>query len=448
MEICTVGGFEEVGKNMTAVKIKDDVIIFDAGLHLPSVIELQEQEATHQNYTERKLRDVGAIPDDLVLDKLQWRNKVRAIIISHAHLDHVGGVPYIAKRYPQAEIIGTQFTIAVLESLLEDSKIKLKNRIKIVKPDSTHIIKGKSGDYKIDFVHTTHSTLQCIFPALHTQEGVFFYAEDLKFDNYPTLGNPPNYNKLRQLGKKGVKAVVIDALYSGTEKKPGGEKVAKHLLQEAFSLTRNKNAALFITTFSSHIERLKNIVEMGRKTNRKIIFLGRSLNKYINAAIKTKQCSFTRNITLVKYKNQINSTLKRIEKERGRYLVVCTGHQAESGSILDRISKGETPFRFRKGDQLIFSSSVIPAPANILSRSRMDKKLRNIGVKIQTDIHVHGHGSREDMRVLIDALKPQHVIPGHGELEKEAPFIELANEYGYKFGITSHLTSDGKLLKI
>ena len=129
-------------------------------------------------------------------------------------------------------------------------------------------------------------------------------------------------------------------------------------------------------------------------------------------------------------------------------MVVCTGHQAEKNSILDRISRGETPFTFRQGDNLIFSSSVIPTPVNILAREKMDSKLRRRGVKIQTNVHVHGHGSREDLREIIELLKPKHIIPAHGDLKQETPMIDLANEFGYKFGETSHLASDGKVIKL
>ncbi|MBT96674.1 MAG: MBL fold metallo-hydrolase [Candidatus Pacearchaeota archaeon] len=448
MEICTIGGFEEVGKNMTAVKTGEDVFIFDIGLHLPAVIELQGSEnPKQQDRSEKDLRRVGAIPNDRILDKLGWRDKVRAIIISHAHLDHLGGIPYVAYRYPQAEIIGSPFTISVLNSILKDDKINIRNKIRVANPNSTQIIRGKSDNYKIDFIHTTHSTIQCTFPALHTKEGIFFYGLDMKFDNYPTFGRPPNYKKMRELGRKGVKVLVMDALYSRTEKKPGGEMIAKHLLEEAFSKARNKNSALFITTFSSHIERLNNIVEFGRKTNRRIVFLGRSLNKYVNSAIEVRLCPFRKKIILLKYRNQINSFLRKVEKDRKRYLIVCTGHQAEENSILDRISKGNTPFNFKPGDNLIFSSSTIPTPANILARERMDKRLRKQGVKIQTDVHVHGHGSREDLREHLDLVKPKHIIPAHGSIELISPMMELAKEFGYKPRETSHLTSNGQVLK-
>ena len=286
MEICTIGGFEEVGKNMTAVKIGEDVFIFDAGIYLPAVIELQEEEVQQRTYSEKKLRGIGAIPNDLVLDKLGWRDKVRAIIIGHAHLDHVGAVPYIANRYPKAVILATQFTMEVLNSILIDEKLKIKNKRKVIRSNSSYLIKGKSNNYKLDFIHTTHSTIQCVFVALHTKEGVFFYALDFKFDNFPTMGPPPNYKKLKELGKKGIKILVVDAIYSGKETKSGSETIARHLLEEAFSHVRNKSSALFVTTFSSHIERLNNIVKFGKRTNRKIIFLGRSLNKYVNCAIR------------------------------------------------------------------------------------------------------------------------------------------------------------------
>ncbi len=458
MEICTIGGFNEVGKNMTAVKVKEDVFIFDAGLYIPGIVELQEENVLEytnrfqkggkvQEYTEEKLREFGAIPDDRVLDKLGWRNKVRAIFISHAHLDHVGAVPHLANRYPQATIFGTPFTMKVLEAILEDDKLKIKNRLKMVNPGSTHMIKGKSGTYKVDFVHTTHSTIHCVFPVLHTKEGIFFYGLDLKFDNYPTLGKPPNYTKFKDIGKKGVKVLIVDALYSSSENNPGGEIIAKHMLEDAFSKLRGKNSAFFITTFSSHIERLNNIVNFAKKTQRQIVFLGRSLGKYVEAASKANACPFKDKVKIIKYAKQREAFLKKLDKDRGKYIVVCTGHQAEENSILDRIVKGNTPFKFKQGDHLIFSSSIIPVSINILAREKMDKRLRKMGVKIQTNVHVHGHGSREDMRDLIEMLKPEHVIPAHGSLQQETPFIELASEFGYRLGETSHLSSNGKVLK-
>ncbi len=448
MEVCTVGGFEEVGKNMTAVKIKDDVIIFDAGIFLPALVEYQEREVRDNSpRTESELRRIGALPDDTILDKLGWRNKVRAIIIGHAHLDHIGAAPYIAQRYPNAKIIASPFTMEFLESTLRDEKITLKNKRIRISENSSYTIKGKSGDYKADFIHTTHSTIQCVLVALHTPEGLFFYALDFKFDDYPVLGQPPNYKKLREIGKKGVDVLVVDSLYSGTDRKTPSERIARDLLEEAMGAVRSKDSALIVTTFSSHIARLKSIVDFGKKTGRQIVFLGRSLNRYVTCAMNVKQCPFNRNIKMLKYRNQINSFLKKVNGNKGKYLIVCTGHQAEPGSVLDRITKGETPLKLTNGDNVIFSSSVIPTPVNIKARKEMDISLRKKGVRIQSDVHVSGHGSREDLRDLLEILKPKHIIPAHGSIDIEKPMIELSSEMGYKPGVNSHLTHNGKVLK-
>jgi ribonuclease J len=447
MEVCTIGGYEEVGKNMTAVKVGDDVIIFDAGIYLPPLVELQEQEA-QINYSEDMLRNAKAIPNDLVLDKLGWTNKVRAIIVSHAHLDHVGGVPYIAHRYPKAEIIASPFTMAVLDGILKDEKINLRNKRRTVQENTTYQIKGSSGNLKVEFINTTHSTIQCLFVAWHSSEGVFFYGLDFKFDNHPIMGLPPNYKRLKELGKTGIKCLVVDSLYADTDRRTASERIARNLLEDAIGNIHDRSSAIFITTFSSHIARLKSIIEFGQKTNRKIVFLGRSLNKYVEAAIKVNQCSFRNKIDMIRYRRQINSFLKKVEDNRGKYLVVCTGHQAEKGSILDRIVQGETPFKFRTGDNLIFSSSVIPVSVNINAREKLDGKLRRQGVRLQTDIHVSGHGGREDLRDLLEMLKPENLIPAHGSLKQETPLIDLAKEMGYKFQENSHLSSDGKVIKI
>ena len=393
------------------------------------------------------MRKIGALPDDMILDKMGWRDKVRAIIIGHAHLDHIGALPYLAHRYPQAQIIATPFTMAFFNVLLEDNKIAVKNKQTILKGNFSMKIKGHTEEYTLEFINVTHSTIQCVLCALHTKEGIFFYALDYKFDNYPVMGQPTNYKRLKELGKKGVKALVVEALYSGVERRTPSERIARNMVEDAFSRIRNVKSAIFVTTFSSHISRLKSIVDFGRRTNRRIVFLGRSLNKYVNCAIKVGECPFQKDIEMIKYRNQVNSFLKKLDKERGRYLVVCTGHQAEPNSILDRIVNDETPFKFKSDDNVIFSSSVIPVPINIHSRDKMDKKLMKKGVRIQTDVHVSGHAGREDLRDIIEMLVPKHIIPAHGTLQQETPLIELSKEMGYRFGETSHLSSNGKILK-
>ena len=445
MEIYTVGGFDEVGKNMTVVKTGEDVFMFDMGVFLPAIVELQEQEIQKQGYSEKKLRTIGAVPDDLILDKANLRDKVRAIFLGHAHLDHIGAVPYIAYRY-NAPLFGTPFTMEVLKKIMQDDNIRIPNQLKTVNPNSSFIVKGKSSDYQVDFINITHSTLQCSMVALHTPEGVVLYANDFKLDNNPIMGLLPNYELLKKIGKEGIKAIILDSLYSGEERKTPSEKIARALLEEVMLTVKNENSAVFVTTFSSHIARLKSIVDFGKKLDRKIYFMGRSMKKYVSAAMDVNMCPFQKDIQLLSYKNQIDSVLKRVEKNRENALVVCTGHQGEPGSILDRLSRNQFSFSFRPEDNIIFSSRTIPSPVNVANREQLDKKLKRSGVRIFDNIHVSGHPGREDLRDLIKMLNPQNIIPAHGSLMHLTPMVELAKEMGYKSGKECHLMQNGQKL--
>lgn len=445
MRIHTIGGFNEVGKNMTVVESGEDAFIFDMGLFLPPIVELEERDRL-EKYTEKRLRSLKAIPDDVILDRLNLRSKVRAIFLGHAHLDHIGAVPYIASRY-NAEVICTPFTAGVLDTMLKDENINLRNKIKVMQPNSSCNLKGKR-KCSVDFINITHSTPQTSMIALHTKEGIVLYANDFKFDNTPILGKKPNYEKLRQLAKERIKALVVDSLYSGNEAKTPSEKIARGLLEDVMLTTENKRAGIIITTFSSHIARLKSIVEFGKRLDRKILFVGRSLNKYVGAAKKANICPFYGDISLLSYRRQVLSGLKKVNKNRSKYLVVCTGHQGEPGSVLERMSRNELPFSFKNQDHIIFSSSVIPTPINVSNRNQLERRLKQKGVRIFGDVHVSGHASREDLRDFINLVNAENIIPAHGDLSKLTPMTELASELGYKLGKNVHLMQDTQKLDL
>jgi ribonuclease J len=448
MKVYTIGGVNEVGKNMTAVEVGEDVFIFDCGLHIPSIIELQEEERVNkQGYDEKSLRRKGALPDDLILDKLNLRHKVRGIFLSHAHLDHVGAVPYIAYRY-NAPVVGSPFTISVLKKIMADDKRGIPNKIITVNVNSSITIKGKSGPYKVEFINMTHSTPQTTMIALHTPEGIALYGNDFKLDNTPVIGNPPNYSALKKISNEGIKVAIIDSLYCGHAMKTPSEKVARSMVEEVLLTVRNEKSAIFVSTFSSHIARLKSIVEFSKKLNREILFVGRSLNKYVSAGADINLVPFRKDVKLISYRNQVQSALKNVRKDPGKYLVVCTGHQAEPGSILDRLSRGKLPFEFRKGDNLIFSSKTIPVPINIKNREDMDKRFRKTGVRIFDNIHVSGHGGREDLRDLISIISPEHIIPSHGSHEQLFPMVELAKELDYNVKKNVHLMRNGQKVSL
>lgn len=447
MKIYTIGGYNEVGKNMTVVDLGDDAIIFDSGFYMPAIVEMQEEENRQQKYTEKKLRNNGALPDDLLLDKLGLRKKIRAILLGHAHLDHIGAVPYTSYRY-NAPVVGTPFTISVLKKIMDDIDMRIPNKINPINPNSSFIIKGKKRNYKAEFINITHSTLQTSMIALHTPEGIVLYANDFKVDNTPVLGLPPNYSALKKIAKQGVKTLIIDSLYSGDNRKTPSEKVARALVEEVLLTIKNEKNAVFVSTFSSHIARIKSIVDFSTKLGRKVYVVGRSMNKYISSASEVGICPFRNKITLGSYKKQVESILKRVEKEREKSLVICTGHQGEPGSILDRLARKVLPFEFKQGDNVIFSSKTIPVPVNVANKETLNKRLKKAGVRIFDDVHVSGHGGREDLRDIISIVNPQHIIPSHGTTQQLTPLVELAKEMGYRAGKDCHLVHDGQMLKL
>lgn len=445
VKIHTIGGFSEVGKNMVVVETEEDAFIFDEGFFLPAIVEMQEKDKDEFTHSEKKLRSIGAVPDDTSIENI--RHKVRAQFIGHAHLDHVGAVPFLSDKY-NAPIYGTPFTMSVLDTLLKDNGTFLRNKTVSVQPNTSAFIQGKNRKYQVDFINITHSTIQTAMIALHLKEGVILYANDFKLDDTPILGLKPNYDKLRQIAKEGVLAFIVDSLYSGSERKTPSEKIARNLLEEVLFTVNNKNSAIVITTFSSHIARLKSIVEFGKKMNREIIFLGRSLNKYSAAAQEVKQAPFLGGVRMSKYRRQVEKSLHEVEKKRKDYLVVCTGHQGEPGSILERISRHKLPFKFNQEDSIIFSSSVIPTPVNLDNFSKMESKLKKTKARIFRDVHVSGHGGREDLREIVKMLNPQHIIPSHGGFDKTKPMEELCQEMGFKSGKQIHLMRDGGTLKL
>jgi ribonuclease J len=284
--------------------------------------------------------------------------------------------------------------------------------------------------------------------ALHTPEGIVLYANDFKLDNTPILGEPPNYRRLKELAKIGVKALIVDSLYAPDDRKTPSEKIARGLLEDVFFTTENKNSGMVITTFSSHIARLSSIAEFGRRLNREVVFLGRSLNKYMTAAKNIGKAPFSKDVRLITYTKQLQRELKQVNKNKKHFLVVCTGHQGEPGSILDRISRNELPYNLSKDDHVIFSSKTIPTPINEVNREQLERRLKKHQVRIFDNVHVSGHGGREDLRDLIKITNPQHVIPSHGDLKKLDAGAKLAEEMGYVLDKTVHVMQNGKFIEI
>ena len=376
---------------------------------------------------------VGAVPDVSAIDG--WKSNVKMVMPTHAHLDHLGAIPYMANNF-KANIMCTPFTSEVLNGILTEDKIKLNGRIKSMSANSLF---QASNNVKIEFVHVTHSTPHTVMIALHTKEGVILYANDFKFDLFPTLG---------KLGKQKVLALICDSTYAADARKMPSESIAKEMLKEVMLGIGSKNKHVVVTTFSSHIARLNSIVEFGQKMNRKIVFMGRSMAKYVRAAEATGIAKFTNKVEILKFGGQIKRKLNKIARDRGKYLMVVTGHQGEPKSTLAKMMNGELKFNFMPEDHIIFSCRTIPSPTNIENREKLEANLRSFNVRIFKDIHQSGHAAREDMRDLINLVKPQHIIPAHGEPKMLNALADLATEMGYKKGNNVHVMGNGERIRL
>ena len=441
VEICTIGGYNEVGKNSTAVKIGDEVYVLDLGIHLENYVK-HTQDEDIVDISPNELMRVGAVPDVSAIN--DWKSSVKMIMPTHAHLDHLGAIPYIANNF-KAPIMCTPFTSEVLKGILTEDKIKLNGKIKSMSANSSF---QASSNVKIEFVHMTHSTPHTVMIALHTKEGIILYANDFKFDLFPTLGKKPNFKRLEELGKQKVLALICDSTYAADARKMPSESIAKEMLREVMLGIDSRNKHVVVTTFSSHIARLNSIVEFGHKMNRKIVFMGRSMAKYVRAAEATGIAKFTNKVEILKFGGQIKRKLKKIAKERGKYLMVATGHQGEPKSVLAKMMNGELKFKFMPEDHIIFSCRTIPTPTNIANRQKLEADLRTFNVRIFKDIHQSGHAAREDLRDLINLVKPQHIIPAHGEPRMLSALADLAVEMGYKRGNNVHVMGNGERIKL
>ncbi|MGV8143502.1 MAG: RNase J family beta-CASP ribonuclease [Methanothermobacter sp.] len=439
VEVIAIGGYEEVGKNMSAVKIGEDVVIFDMGIHLDRVHIHEDTDMARMHSLD--LIERGIIPDDTLMKEVD--GKVRAIVFTHGHLDHIGAVGKLAHRY-EAPLIGTPYTMGLIEKTIKsERKFNVNNPLQVLNAGEKIQI---SPDITLEFINTTHSLPQTVNAALHTSEGIIVYANDFKFDNHQMLSPPPDYKRLRKLGRQGVLALIVETTWmtDKQEVKTYSEKVARLNLQDIMQQPLTGKEGMIITTFSSHIERIQAICNIADKSDRQILLLGRSMERFGSIAEKLGILNLPSTASIYGSPKAVNRALARAEEKREDYLLVTTGHQGEVDALLPRIANNKTNFQVRRGDNVLISAPIIPSPMNIANRNVMEKRLKSSGARIYPNIHVSGHAGREDHRDFIRMLNPEHIIPAHGDLEMLAAYTELAEEEGYKMGNNVHLLRNGQ----
>jgi len=439
VEVIAIGGYEEVGKNMSAVKVGDDVVIFDMGIHLDRIHIHEDTDIARMHSLD--LIERGVIPDDTLMKEVD--GKVRAIVFTHGHLDHIGAVAKLAHRY-EAPIIATPYTLALIERTIKgEKKFNVTNPLQVLNPGEKCQI---SPDITLEFINMTHSIPQATMAALHTSEGIIIYANDFKFDNYQMISPPPDYSRLKELGRKGVLALIVETTRVGEdgEAKTHSEKIARIMLKDIMLDPLDEKNGMIVTTFSSHIERIQAISKISEQSDRNLLLLGRSMERYCGMAEAMGILKLPATASIYGSPKAVNRALAKAEENRGDYLLVTTGHQGEPDALLPRIASGKTQFNVRNGDNVVVSAPIIPNPMNIANRNLLERRLKSNGARIFTNAHVSGHAGREDHRDFIRMLNPMHIIPAHGDLAMLASYTELAEEEGYKMGNNIHVLRNGQ----
>ena len=446
IEIATIGGYEEVGRQMTAVRAGDDVVVFDMGLNLSQVL-------IHDNVQTEKMHsldliDMGAIPDDRVMSELE--GDVQAIVPTHGHLDHIGALSKLAHRY-DAPIVATPFTIELVKQEVEDeSKFNVGNDLVKMSAGETMEI-GDSGNVQLEFVHVTHSIIDAINPVLHTPEGAIVYGLDKRMDFSPVLEDPIDIERFREIGREGngVLCYIEDCTNAGSKGRTPSESVARMHVRDTLQSMEDYDGGIVATTFSSHISRVSSLVEFAKEIGRQPVLLGRSMEKYSGTAERLGFVDFPDDVGMYGHRKSVDRTFKRIMKEgKEKFLPVVTGHQGEPRAMLTRMGRGETPYELENGDKVVFCARVIPEPTNVGQRYQSERLLKMQGARIYDEIHVSGHLREEGHYQMLDALQPQHIIPAHQNLKGFSPYVDLAESQGYALGRDIHVTRNGNMIQL
>mgnify|MGYP002532309285 FL=1 len=382
--IVALGGLGEVGKNMYAFTHKDEIYIIDAGVMFP----------------ESDLLGVDYVIQDTTYLK-QNEDKIKGLIITHGHEDHIGGISFLLQSVNIPMIYAPKIAVDLINKKLVDRNIGYKN-IEVINEDS--IIKSKY--FNIEFVRTTHSIPDSYAIVLHTPNGTIFETGDFKFDLTP-IGPMADLHKMARIGSDGVRLLMSDSTNSLNEGFSKSESAVDGALTDIIS---NHNGRVIIATFASNIFRIKHIVESCQHNNRKIITFGRSMENAIEIAL---------NNNLITDKSIFIEANQAKDMKHNEVCILCTGTQGEPLAALSRIANGtHKQISLLPDDLVVFSSS--PIPGNASSINNVINKLYLKGVKVFTntdlaDVHTSGHAKQEEQKLMLRLIQPEYFMPMHGE---------------------------------
>lgn len=402
LKIRFLGGVGEIGKNMTALEYGKDIIVIDAGLTFPG-----------ENMPGVDL----VIPDITYLT--QNKSRVRGIVITHGHEDHIGGIPYILRDL-NVPVYGTKLTLTLIENKLKEQRINDAS-LNCIKPGSVI----KLGCFSVEFINVNHSIAGAVALAITTPAGLVFHSGDFKIDYTPVNGETTDLTRIAELGKKGVLLLMADSTNIEIEGNTMSESVVKDTLDHVFA--DNLKRRIIIATFASNVHRLQQILDLAVKYKRKVAFSGRSMINIADAAAKIGELKIPDKliVDVEKCKNYKDDEI----------VIVSTGTQGEPMSALTRMASGEfNKVTIGGNDTVVISASVIPGNEKMIYG--VINNLYRLGAEVIYEslepIHVSGHACRGELRILHSLVKPRFFIPVHGEYRHLKKHAQLAQSLGMR----------------
>ena len=413
VRIIPLGGLDQIGMNMTVIECEDDIIIIDCGQAFPD-------------------DDMPGI--DSIIPNFQYLrdnySKIRGVVLTHGHEDHIGALPYFLREF-RVPVYGTRLTLGLVRNKIEEHGIKNASLILVQPGDTVEL-----GEIKVEFIRTNHSIGDAVALAITTAAGVIIHTGDFKVDFTPIHGGVIDLQRLAELGRKKVLALMSD---STNAERPGytmSERTVGRVFTEMFPQTTGR---ILVATFASNVDRVQQIINAAAMVGRKVVCVGRSMVNVINTALELDYLEVPDGVLID------ISEMKNYQDDE--LVIITTGSQGEPMAALSRMASGEhKAIEIKEGDTVIFSSRPVPGNEKTVTRVINDLMVRGAKVTYQ-DAHVSGHASQEELKLIYTLVKPKYFIPVHGEFKHLTAHAELVKSMGHDPRNTI-LINNGDILKL
>ncbi len=417
LKLIPLGGLSEIGKNMVVMECEDDIIIIDAGLMFPE---------------EEMLGIDLVIPDISYL--LEKREKIRGIVITHGHEDHIGALPYLLPQL-NVPLYSTKLTQGLISVKLKERKALSGAKLKVIPPNGQFTL----GKFKIEFFPVCHSIPDAVGLIINTPVGTIVHSGDFKLDYTPVSGKPTDLSRLAQLGAQGVLLLLSDSTYAELPGYTPSERVVGETLDHIMA---DAPGRVIVTTFSSLVSRIQQVIDSAAKHQRRVFIVGRSMSDTAHMALE------------LGYLNAPDGILAQIDELKGmphnKVVLVTTGSQGEPTSALVRMAnRDHRQVHILRGDTIVISATPIPGNESLINRTvdNLFKQGAQVLYNKVAQVHVHGHASQEELKLLLNLVKPKFFMPIHGEYRHLSLHAKLAQSVGIPKDNTFVL-EDGDVLEI